>query len=529
MIAPATLLIFIFGLFPVAFALFVSVHKWRLKRGDFIGLDNYTRAAADLAYVALFAVGVGALILAALLLRRIVVEFREGGARGWPLAAVGAAHAAAVIGLLRWGVLLLPELLDIADKIRGLERTRELFMGLLGDAFRAEAVLPAFRMAVAAISVALILGAIALRLWRDPRNLPLQVRFALIWLSISTGVFISAYTYREATRAYQDAMVAGTDPGIWPQIITMGSGLILLVLAWLIWRQVDKSESIRSFWLRILAAMALLVGGWLLIGELPMVIAAGDDDMWSGLKNTIFYSVGTIPFQLAISLFLAILLFQNLAGSEVLRMLFFLPYVTPFVASAAVFKQMFSIRPQSPVNQLVQAFGLESMRWVQEPIGVFKLIGQRLGVEIPGWAAGPSLALVVIMIFSIWVFVGYDTVIYMAGLGNISSELTEAAEIDGANRWQIFRHVIFPLLSPTTYFLSLISIIGTFKAFTHIWVMRHDLSLNTTYTFSVTIFDEFFTKVQFGYASALAFILFAIIISLTVINNRLQGSRVFYG
>ena len=107
--------------------------------------------------------------------------------------------------------------------------------------------------------------------------------------------------------------------------------------------------------------------------------------------------------------------------------------------------------------------------------------------------------------------------------------MTEAAQIDGANRWQVFRHVIFPLLSPTTYFLSLISIIGTFKAFTHIWVMRHELSLNTTYTFSVTIFDEFFTKVQFGYASALAFILFAIIISLTVINNRLQGSRVFYG
>jgi multiple sugar transport system permease protein len=210
-------------------------------------------------------------------------------------------------------------------------------------------------------------------------------------------------------------------------------------------------------------------------------------------------------------------------------MLFFLPYVTPFVASAAVFRQMFSIRPQAPVNQALHFLGLEPLRWIQEPQGVFMLIAERMGVELPAWAAGPSLALVVVMIYSIWVYVGYDTVIYLAGLGNISTELLESAEIDGAGRWQIFRHIIFPLLSPTTYFLSLISIIGTFKAFSHIWVMRHELALGTVDTFSVTIFLEFFDKVRYGYASALAFVLFAIILGLTVINNRIQGSRVFYG
>jgi multiple sugar transport system permease protein len=162
---------------------------------------------------------------------------------------------------------------------------------------------------------------------------------------------------------------------------------------------------------------------------------------------------------------------------------------------------------------------MDTLRWIQEPEPIFTF----LGIE------GPSLALVVIMLYSIWVYVGYDTVIYLAGLGNISRELTEAAEIDGAGRWQIFRHIIFPLLSPTTYFLSLIAIIGTFKAFSHIWVMRHDLALGTTDTFSVTIFIEFFDKVRYGYASALAFVLFAIILSLTYINNRIQGSRVFYG
>jgi multiple sugar transport system permease protein len=200
-------------------------------------------------------------------------------------------------------------------------------------------------------------------------------------------------------------------------------------------------------------------------------------------------------------------------------MLFFLPYVTPFVASAAVFRQMFSIRPQAPVNQLLNFFGMETLSWIQEPKPIFTILGFE----------GPSLALVVIMLYSIWVYVGYDTVIYLAGLGNISRELTEAAEIDGAGRWQVFRHIIFPLLSPTTYFLSLIAIIGTFKAFSHIWVMRHDLALGTTDTFSVTIFIEFFDKVRYGYASALAFVLFAIILSLTYINNRIQGTRVFYG
>ena len=153
-----------------------------------------------------------------------------------------------------------------------------------------------------------------------------------------------------------------------------------------------------------------------------------------------------------------------------------------------------------------------------------------MGIESwPAWADGPSLALVVIMIFSIWVFVGYDTVIYLAGLGNIPKEMSEAAEVDGASRWQIFRFITFPLLSPTTYFLTIISVIGTFKAFNHIWVMRLDAALGTTDTFSVVIFTEFFEKLRYGYASAMAFVLFAIILVLTYINTRTQGSKVFYG
>jgi multiple sugar transport system permease protein len=109
--------------------------------------------------------------------------------------------------------------------------------------------------------------------------------------------------------------------------------------------------------------------------------------------------------------------------------------------------------------------------------------------------------------------------------------MTEAAEIDGANQWQVFRFVTFPLLSPTTYFLSLIAVMGTFKAFNTIWLLRGSVGsgLGTLNTISVVIFEEFFVKTRYGYASAMAFVLFAIILGLTLFNNRIQGSRVFYG
>ena len=529
MILPATFLVFLFGIFPVAFALYVSMQKWRLRRGDFIGMDNFVRALGNLAYILFFLIAISALVGAVILFRRIRRQAVENEERPWLLTIPAVFHAAAVLALFRWLILLLPEVLDIAGKIIGVEKSRELFVSLLGEAFRVETVLGAFQVFIILTLISLITGFITSRLWKNPRNLIYQSQFAFVWLSASIGVLLLVFTYQEVAKAYQLALETGTDPGIWPQVITIGSGILLLVLAWIVWRSAEGQSSNRSFWFRLFAALFLLVAGWVLIAEIPIVMAAGDDDVWQGLKVTIFYSLGTVPFQLGISLFLAILLFQKLTGSGLFRMLFFLPYVTPFVASAVVFRQMFSIRPQAPVNQFIGLFGVESLAWIQEPDGIISMLGGSLGYEVPDWAAGPSLALVVIMFFSIWVFVGYNTVIYLAGLGNISLELIDAAQIDGAGRWGVFRNIIFPLLSPTTYFLSLIAIIGTFKAFSHIWVMRHELALGTTDTFSVFIFAEFFDKVRYGYASALAFVLFAVILSLTLINNRLQGSRVFYG
>jgi multiple sugar transport system permease protein len=311
-------------------------------------------------------------------------------------------------------------------------------------------------------------------------------------------------------------------------VIVISGGIILLILGWFSWNSAPKAKETWKFWLRILGSFIFLTGGWLLVGKIPVLLAAGDKDIWNGLKVTVFFSAGTVPFQLTIAMFLAILLFQKLRGSETFRMLFFLPYVTPFIASAAIFRQIFANRETALINLILRGLGGNSLAWLQESKGVNLIIAESLGLSIPAWAVGPSLALVVVMIHSIWTYVGYNTVIYLAGLGNIPMELNDAAEIDGASKWDIFRYITFPLLSPTTYFLSLIAIIGTFKAFATLWVFREGLALGTTDTFSVAIFLEFFDKLRYGYASAMAFVLFAIILGLTVINNRFQGSRVFY-
>lgn len=529
MISPAVILIFIFGIFPVGFALYVSLHKWRIKRTDYIGVANYTRAVGNLAYVVMFFLAVGMLVGAYFLVRRIRSAAEENGERPWLLAAPGLLYAIVVAAFLRYIWYQLPEFLDIADKLRGLEKTRELFIQLLGESFRAEAVQAAWNDFVFLLFAAVILGGTALYRWRRPDNFSYQTQFTLLWLAFGGGLGLLWYTYAQVIQAYALAVETGSDPGIWLQVISISSGVLLLGIAWASWNGASGEDSGRRFWLRIVGATTLMVGGWLLIGEIPVIAASGDKDLWQGLKVTVFFSLGTVPFQLSISMFLAILLFQRLRGSELFRMIFFLPYVTPFVASAAVFRQIFSNRDTAPINLVFRKMGFEPLEWLFESRGIFEMFAAGQGWDWPEWAGGPSLALTVVIIHSIWTYVGYDTVIYLAGLANIPNEINEAAEIDGASRWQIFRHITFPLLSPTTYFLSLIAIIGTFKAFSTIWVFREGAALGTTNTFSVTIFIEFFEKLRYGYASAMAFVLFAIILSLTYINNRVQGSRVFYG
>ena len=549
MLAPALTLIFTFGIFPVGFALYVSLHRWLIVRDEFRGIANYVDAVANLAYVGLFAMGLGALVGAGLMLRRVTRQARADKLNPWSYAVPAAFYAATTLAFFRWIFYQLPEVLDIAAKMRGLERTRELFLRLLSEAFHAETVFPVWQQFVGLSLAALAVGLLIRLLRRSPQSATYQANLTIAWLGAVIGFALIGLTFSEIGKVYAAAVETGEDPGIWPQLIVIFSGLLPLGAAWYLWRGAHGELSNRSFAFRLFFAAVLMVGAVLLIVEIPTVVASGDPDLWNGLKVTVYFSLGTVPVQLTIALFLSVLLFQKVRGASTFRVIYFLPYVTPALASATVFRLLFSDRQSAPVNRLLQGLGIGPQDWLREPDGILTMLSRTLGVEgypasilpswfhadltslLSNWLAGPSQALTVVIMLSIWTFVGYNVVIYLAGLGNIPAELTEAAEIDGASGWQVFRRITFPLLSPTTYFLSLIAVMGTFKAFNTIWLLRGSVGsgLGTLNTISIVIFEEFFVKTRYGYASALAFVLFVVILGLTLANNRIQGSRVFYG
>jgi multiple sugar transport system permease protein len=222
------------------------------------------------------------------------------------------------------------------------------------------------------------------------------------------------------------------------------------------------------------------------------------------------------------------MLFQNIRAKSFFRIVYFLPYITPFVATSAVFALLFSHRSGSPANQMLSMLGIDTQTWLLQPTGIFRLI---FGEGVPDALVGPGLALVVIIIYNIWVYAGYSTVIFLAGLGNIPGELYEAARIDGASSWHQFRYVTLPLLSPTTFFLMLIATIGTFQAFTQVFLMRRPGAYTAVDTINIYIYEEIrdAANPDYAYGAAMAFVLFAVILALTLIQNRVIGRKVFYG
>jgi multiple sugar transport system permease protein len=264
-----------------------------------------------------------------------------------------------------------------------------------------------------------------------------------------------------------------------------------------------------------------------IIGLDNYVRAFTDPEMWHSLLVTATYSLIAVPLQLSLGLVIAYFLFQKIRGRELFRVLFFLPYITPTVASAAVWSFLYS-PDKGLINGVLGFLGLPGVRWLGEPTGIVTLLGRAVGLQVPTWAAGPSVAMIALILFTTWVFVGYDATIFLAGLGNIPAQLYDAARVDGASGWAAFRHVTIPLLSPTTYFLLIVTIIGTFKAFNHIYVMTQGGPNDATTTASIFIFRQLFEFNRYGYSAALSFILFFVILALTLIQNRVAGQRVVY-
>ena len=265
-----------------------------------------------------------------------------------------------------------------------------------------------------------------------------------------------------------------------------------------------------------------------------------DDLFVQSLWNTVNYAIYSVPPTLALSLLAAMLLNTQVRGRAFFRTAFFLPYITTWVAIAIVFKYIyhreFGLANLALNTVRVGLLGLPEfkMDWLGEDSGLIEML---LGRDFPAMAfgldnllGGPSLALSSIIVTSIWRDVGYFMIIFLAGLQNIDKSYYEACEIDGATPFQKFRHITFPLLSPVTFFLLIIAGIGAFKEFVAVFVMTPDGG--PAYTTAPIVFHMY--KVGFegtwnlSYASAIAYILTAIILVLTFLQNRVFGKRVEY-
>jgi multiple sugar transport system permease protein len=251
-------------------------------------------------------------------------------------------------------------------------------------------------------------------------------------------------------------------------------------------------------------------------------------DFWRSLSTTFTYVIITVPLEIALALVLAYLLYQKMRGRGIYRTVYYLPYVTSFVAAAAVFFWVF--HPQyGLVNDVIGIFGIGPQRWLDEPKGIFEMAASAFGITLPGSVAGPSLALVVLSVVTIWHYLGYQIVIFLAGLSNISQEFYEAARLDGASERQIFTRITLPLLSPTTFFVFTVASIGVLKSFDSVYVLTNGGPLDTTRTVTLLVFKTAFQQAQFGLGAALAFILTMIILLFTLIQFRVLGRRVHYG
>jgi multiple sugar transport system permease protein len=231
-----------------------------------------------------------------------------------------------------------------------------------------------------------------------------------------------------------------------------------------------------------------------------------DETFRISLGNTFYYVIGTVPLTMIAALLLAMLLNQRLRGRNLFRTTFFIPYVASLVAVAVVWNMLFS-PSMGPVNQLLLSLGMENP---------------------PRWSASVDWAMPTIIMASIWQGMGYYMLIYLAALQGIPYHLYEAAEIDGANGWQKFRYITLPLLTPATFFISMMLIIACFKVFSLIWVMTGGGPGRATNVLVIHTFNVAFREFRFGYSSAIAMVLFMIVLTMTIIQFRMEKRWVSY-
>jgi multiple sugar transport system permease protein len=229
-----------------------------------------------------------------------------------------------------------------------------------------------------------------------------------------------------------------------------------------------------------------------------------DGLFWKAMKNTAIFTL-QVPAGMAVALFVAILVNQRLKGIHIFRTIFFLPSVSSFVAVALVWQ------------------------WLYQPqYGLVNFILRQIGLGPVPWLSSPKTALLSIMLMTIWMGIGYQMVIFLAGLQGIPSDLYEAATMDGASSWQRFRSITLPLLKPTTFFVLITSVIGSFQVFTSVYVMTQGGPNHATDVVVYHIYQNAWEYLRMGYASAMSWILFVVILIATALQFKLVGKETNY-
>jgi sn-glycerol 3-phosphate transport system permease protein len=242
------------------------------------------------------------------------------------------------------------------------------------------------------------------------------------------------------------------------------------------------------------------------IGVENYVLATKTPLFWEVFGNNLLYALGTIPTSLILGLLFALLINQKIRGITIYRVAIFYPVVIPMAAAAMIWLWMLT-----PTYGLVNYYGRKL-----------------LGLPDINWLGEPNLALWALVAVGIWKRVGYYMIIFLAGLQVIPTHLYEAAILDGANAWKRFWKITLPLLSPTTFFLSVIAVIDSFQAIDQVYLMTHGGPGNATNLFIYYIYLNAFRFFDMGYASTVSSVLFVILLGLTVLAFKFLHKRVHY-
>ncbi|PHS35038.1 MAG: ABC transporter permease [Alkaliphilus sp.] len=232
-----------------------------------------------------------------------------------------------------------------------------------------------------------------------------------------------------------------------------------------------------------------------------------DPDFWLAMRNTFLFVVGVVPAAIVISLGISVLLNSKIKFRGLFRTIYFIPFVTSVVAISIVWSWIYHSE-YGILNYFLGWFGIDPIAWLIDP----------------AW----SMPAIIIM--SIWRSLGYNIIIFLAGLQNIDKKYYLAAQIDGASKWQQFRNITLPLLSPSIFFISIVSLIGGFKVFDEVFALFDGRPgpVSSALTIVYYIYEKFYMEWEFGIASAAAYALFVITLAFTLIQMYIGKKKVHY-